>query len=117
MPSSVHEAMHCLPARNEYIDVIMAALPAGAARHFLEMLMMTKSGPYVSAHFNELYAEGKSEGVAQGKAQSLLILAVKHFPTGPQIEAKVNSCTDPAQLDQWTRRAITADSIEEVFAD
>ncbi|QBS45382.1 hypothetical protein DMB37_40200 [Nocardia sp. CS682] len=140
------ETMHCLPARNEYIDVIMAALPAGAARHFWEMLMTTKSGPYLSAHLNKQYAkaksegmaegkakgmaegmaegkakgkaEGKAEGVAEGKAQSLLtVLAVKRLHTTPQIESKVNGCTDPAQLDRWTRRAITADSIEEVFAD
>ncbi|AFU01864.1 hypothetical protein AW168_17015 [Nocardia brasiliensis] len=136
--NTVAETMHLLPATGEYIDLITSALPTGATRHFLEMLKMTKTGPYMSDYFNKMHfkaeaegrakgeaegrakgeAEGRAKGEAEGKAEALLtVLGAKRLEVTPALEARVINCTDVDQLDTWIVRAAKYDSIEEVFAD
>ncbi|WP_228835022.1 hypothetical protein [Nocardia abscessus] len=104
-----------------YIDLVLAALPKAAPRHFLEMLMTTDTSPYYSQYFKQLYADGRTEGKAEGKAEGeakalLTVLATRgHVPEA--VAAEINSCTDDARLTTWITRAVTADTLEEVFGD
>ncbi|MFG1798490.1 hypothetical protein [Nocardia sp. NPDC049149] len=101
----------------KYVDLILATLPRMAADHFMEMLMMTKDAPYFSDQFRKPYFEGKAEGEIEGKAKSLLgLIATKRLEVTPEAQTKITSCTDPAQLDQWMQRLLTATTIEEIFA-
>ncbi|MEV6320822.1 hypothetical protein AB0M45_06425 [Nocardia sp. NPDC051787] len=101
-----------------YIDLVLAALPKAAARHFLEMLMKTDTSPYYSEFFNQLHADGVAEGEAIGEAKSLLtVLATRGFDVPATLAAQITACTDTARLTAWITRAVTADTLEEVFDD
>jgi len=63
-------------------------------------------------------SEGKAKGRAEGKAESVLKrLDARHLAPSPEQRQRVTSCTDPAQLDLWFDRAITAGTAAEVFTD
>jgi hypothetical protein len=63
-------------------------------------------------------SEGKAKGRAEGKAESVLkLLDARHLAPSPEQRQRVTSCTDPAQLDLWFDRAITAGTAAEVFTD
>jgi hypothetical protein len=63
-------------------------------------------------------AQGMAQGKAQGKAEDILkVLKVRGLgPTEAQHE-QVASCTDPALLDRWFDRALTAATAADVFTD
>ncbi|WP_330231333.1 hypothetical protein OHA40_01870 [Nocardia sp. NBC_00508] len=101
-----------------YIDLVLAALPKAAARHFLEMLMKTDKSPYYSEFFNQLHADGVAEGEAKGEAKALLrLLRARGFDIPAALASEVAACTDHARLDTWVTRAATANTIDEVFGD
>ena len=44
-----------------------------------------------------------------------LVLAVRGFTVPDDIRQRVQSCADLAQLEAWGDRAVTAESIDEIF--
>lgn len=53
--------------------------------------------------------QGLLEGLARGRAEGVLkILAVRGIAVDEGARQLVMSCTDPATLDQWLERALTA---------
>ncbi len=63
-------------------------------------------------------AEGKVEGKAEGKADSVLVLLRArglHLP--PEIEHRIQACTDAETLDRWLVRAATLSDPADVFED
>ena len=58
-----------------------------------------------------------SQGEAKGEADALLaVLDVRGIGVPEEVRARVVGCTDIGQLRTWVRRAVTAESIDEVFA-
>ncbi|NKY24982.1 hypothetical protein [Nocardia gamkensis] len=109
-----------------YIDLVLAALPKAAARHFLEMLMTTDTSPYYSQYFKQLYADGMAEGEAighakgeaKGEAKALLtMLGARGLAVPAVLTAEIEACTDHARLTEWITRAATASALEEIFGD
>jgi hypothetical protein len=81
-----------------------------AARQALEAMMST--APFKNDFVDRLLAEGKAEG----KAESILsILAVRGLEVSDEIRERVLSCADISQLEAWGRRAVTEDTVDEVF--
>jgi hypothetical protein len=63
------------------------------------------------------HAQGKEEGKAEGEAKSILaVLAARRIPVTSDQRTAIERCTDLRQLDEWLRRAATAESTDEVFA-
>jgi hypothetical protein len=61
--------------------------------------------------------EGRAEGRAEGKARSLLVvLQVRGIEVDKPIESRIHGGTDD-ELEDWLRRAVTAETIEDVFAE
>jgi hypothetical protein len=59
----------------------------------------------------------KAEGKAEGKADTVLrILAARGFDVPGPVRDRVLSCADLAQLDQWAETAVTAASLDDIFA-
>nr|MCU0687583.1 Uma2 family endonuclease [Polyangiaceae bacterium] len=59
-------------------------------------------------------AEGKAEGLREGKAAALLtVLAARGLAVDDETRARLEACADPAQLDRWLARALTAASARE----
>ncbi len=70
----------------------------------------------------DLVDYGYDLGVAEGRvteaiAALVAVLSARALAITPPYEQRVRSCTDHALLVTWHRRAVTASSIEEVFAD
>lgn len=78
--------------------------------------MTTDTGPYYSKFAKQIGVEYEARGVARGKAESLLdVLAGRGFAISAQLTDEITHCTDLTQLTEWTKRAITASSLEEIF--
>ncbi len=61
-------------------------------------------------------AEGEKHGLAEGKRQSLqMLLTQRGIRLTAADRARIELCSDIAQLDAWFKRAVTADSVAEVL--
>lgn len=102
-----------------YLDVVLAALPA-AARTRLEALMTAGTYEYQSdfarRYVHQGRAEGEAKGEAKGEARAVLaVLAARGVDVPDDARDRITDCTDLDQLDLWIRRAVTVDSIKELF--
>lgn len=102
-----------------YHDIVLAALPQ-AARHHLEAMMTTGTYEYQSEFVRKyIYqgrAQGRAEGEAKGEAKALLaVLAARHIDVGDDTRARITACTDLDQLEAWIHRAVTANSVDDLF--
>jgi hypothetical protein len=102
------------------MTAIILRLASDAARQILEAMMTTSDyeKTFVERIHDEGIAEGEAKGKAEGKAEAVLkLLVARHLAPSPEQRQEVAACTDPAQLDLWFDRAITASTAAEVFAD
>jgi hypothetical protein len=98
------------------ITAIILRLASDAARQILEAMM--KTSEYEKTFVERIHEQGIAEGEAKGKAEGVLkLLDARHLASSQEQRDQVMSCTDPAQLDLWFERAITAETAAEVFAD
>jgi hypothetical protein len=107
---------------NLYTDLVFAMMPA-AARVWMEEFMTTAAellkrdfpGRYVTRFEREGLAKGLEEGLAEGEAKALLtVLDARGIHVPDDIRADITACTDTAKLDEWIRRAATAEKIQDV---
>lgn len=102
------------------MTAIILKLASDAARQILGAMMTTADyeKTFIERIHDQGIAEGEAKGKAEGKAEAVLRLldARGLAPTDGQRQ-QVTSSTDPAQLDLWFDRAITASTAMEVFAD
>ncbi len=107
-----------VPNGEMYIDLVMAVLPK-AARDMLETLMSTGTYEYKSEFARRYYdrgeAQGEARGEARGEAKTLLKVLRHRFSVPDSVAQRVEGCTDIEQLDTWTDRALSADTLDEVF--
>jgi hypothetical protein len=63
-----------------------------------------------------LKAEGLAEGLAEGERKALLtLLGTRGLPMSAEERAAIDGCKDPAKLDQWIVKAVSAGSVAEVL--
>jgi hypothetical protein len=103
-----------------YADVIVAELPK-ALRKIAEEELRAKTIEYGSDFARSYHAQGKAEGRAEGKAEGeaeavLAVLAARGIAVTPDQESRIKRCTDLDQLGSWLRRAVTAESADQVLA-
>jgi hypothetical protein len=69
--------------------------------------------------FQAMYGEQiEARGEVRGEARMLLkILAARKFPLDERARARILSCTDTATLERWAEAALTATTLDDVFAD
>ena len=105
-----------------YADVVKRALPA-AARRALEDLMLhgyEYQDEFAKRYFAEGKAEGEAKGEAKGKAEGeakaiVTVLRARGIAVGEDAERRIFACTELARLDEWTRRAVSVASVEELL--
>ena len=108
---------------------VPADLPPGAYREAVELANQATFSPAELDAYRKVmdeiqqareygeakWAEGRSEGVALGKATAILaILAARQIEVSAEVRAKIEACNDAATLDGWIARALTAASAEEL---
>jgi hypothetical protein len=99
--------------RREIYTRLIRATASAAVRRALEELMATV---FRDEFIDGLLDQGRAEGRAAGEATMLLrVLAVRGFTVPDDIRQRVQSCADLAQLEAWGDRAVTAESIDEIF--
>jgi len=108
------------PLANLYCDLVLAALPE-AAQHYLEGLVATGTYEYQSDFARRYFSQGKAAGEAKGKAAGeakavLAVLDARGIDVPARARARIAECSDIDQLDAWVRRAVTADSVHDLFA-
>jgi hypothetical protein len=60
---------------------------------------------------------GEARGEVRGRVESLLrVLTARGITVSKEARAAIVSCTDPAVLDRWLDRAVTAATLDDVFA-
>jgi hypothetical protein len=103
--------------RREIYTRLIRATASAAVRRALEELMATVfRDEFIDGLLDQGRAEGRAEGRAAGEATMLLrVLAVRGFTVPDDIRQRVQSCADLAQLEAWGDRAVTAESIDEIF--
>jgi hypothetical protein len=91
--------------RREYASIILKC-SSEKVRLALEELMETQ----FKSPFIERYTKQGADGVL------LAVLQARGFVVGQRVLALINSCLDTHQLELWAARAVTAATIDEVFA-
>jgi hypothetical protein len=97
--------------------VFVRSAASDLARQALEDLMTTKfRDDFVDRYLAEGEAKGRAEGEAKGEARIVLrILAVRGLQVPDNVREQVLACTDTSQLEAWADKAVTADSVDDVF--
>lgn len=101
--------------RVAYTRIIRLAVPA-ADRKAMEDMMTTV---FPRDDFIDSFVDqGRAEGKAEGEAKMLLqILAARGLTAPDDIRDLVLDCGDTTQLETWADRAVTAESLAEIFTD
>ena len=86
------------------------------------MPSMSHEGEYEKTFIERIHDEGIAEGEARGEARGkgeavLRLLDARGLAPSQEQRDRVTSSTDPALLDLWFDRAVTARTAAEVFAD
>ena len=103
-------------AASVYSDLILDALNQ-AARKKLEGLMDEGKYVYKSDFAKKHQDIGRVEGRAEGRAQAILrFLEARSVAVSAPQRERILACMDLALLDEWTRRAATATSVEALFS-
>jgi hypothetical protein len=97
-----------------------AELVAGYTRLFLTLVPQSARADLEELMFDDLkddFVDGWiAKGHAQGEAQMLLRAMTARGLTIPEdTRLRVTECQDPAQVEAWFDRALTATTIDEIF--
>jgi hypothetical protein len=94
-----------------YVDLALSSL-SEAARNALEALMQSGQYEYQSAFARKYVAQGREEGE---RAALLEVLDARGLVVDAAAHQRILACTDPSQLKVWLRKAVTAQSVQELF--
>jgi len=98
------------------ITAIILNLASNAARQLMEAMMET--GEYKKTFVDRIFDDGEAKGEAKGRAEDVIsLLEMRGLAPTEEQRQRVVSTTDLAQLQLWFRRAATASTAAEVFAD
>jgi hypothetical protein len=102
-----------------YSDLVLAAV-SEAARTALEKLMASGDYEFQSDFAKRYIAKGMTEGMAKGVAEGcaksvLAVLEARGLRASDEGRARILACTNVAQLDTWIRKAVSVNSVDELF--
>lgn len=100
-----------------YYDLVYNSLSAAARR---ELEAMIKGYEYQSDFAKRYVAQGRAEGLAQGRAKEaarnlLSVLRVRGIAVPDAVRERILAQTDPEQLERWLEKAVVAASVSEVL--
>ncbi|MGH3426125.1 MAG: hypothetical protein ACRDQZ_00875, partial [Mycobacteriales bacterium] len=71
---------------------------------------------YQSDFARRYFFQGEAKGEAQGEARAVLgVLDARGVDVPADARIRITECRDLDQLDIWVRRAVTANSIQDLF--
>jgi hypothetical protein len=116
-PGRMFALMSLTPAPDDrrllYTRYIRAVVSQSTRKALEDLMKLVIPDPFMDG----LIAQGKAQGLAQGEARLLLRCLDSKFDVPDGRREQVTACTDRVQLESWFDRALTAESLDEVFAD
>jgi hypothetical protein len=106
-----------------YVDLALSSLNE-AARHALEALMQRGTYEYQSDFARKYVAQGREEGRQEGlregrhegeRAALFEVLDARGLQVDDAARQQILACMDLEQLKVWLRKAVTAESVQELF--
>jgi hypothetical protein len=97
-----------------YHDIVLAGLPRASRARWEAFMTTTFDSPYLSERFRELHAQGQAVGEVHAV---LTVLDARGVEVPEAVREQILACTDLTVLDTWLRRAVTADSAEDVVRE
>jgi hypothetical protein len=110
-----------------YIDLAISAF-GGAARSALEAFMQSGSYQYQSEFVRKLVAQGLEKGLEKGLRQGqqegrlegehhalFKVLEARGLAVDDTARRRILACSELAQLDLWLGKAVTVQSVQELF--
>jgi hypothetical protein len=94
-------------------DDYARSLLSDAARKLLEEIVAIENYVWKSDFALEHQAKGRAEGEAKAL---LLMLRARKVCVSDEARDRIMSCTDLQQLERWVERAVTVDTVDELFA-
>lgn len=97
-------------------EIMGVGLANTQAGEIWRQMMAIDTSWYRSAFSQQLRAEGRAEGIVEGRGEAVLrVLDKRGVVLSEDQRARVEGCTDLDQLDVWLDRAVTATRAAEVF--
>jgi hypothetical protein len=96
-----------------YNDILQDAI-AGAVLERVEMKMTEQGYQYVSEFARKHTAKGRAEEAARAV---LAVFEAREMAVPDEVRERIEACKDPDVLEQWHKRAIKAESPEDIFAE
>ena len=79
---------------------------------------MASGYEYQSDFAKKYVAQGRAEGEAKGEAKALLhILAARKLTPSDAQRERILACKDLPTLERWIERAVTAATLDVIFAE
>jgi hypothetical protein len=106
-----------------YVDLALSSLTQ-VARNALEALMQSGNYEYQSEFARKYVAQGRQEGLQEGLQKGLQkgevaalfeVLDARGLKVDAKARKRIVACTEPAQLKGWLRKAVTVQSVQELF--
>lgn len=91
-----------------------------AARTALEALMRSGTYEYQSEFARHYVAQGVAQGRAAGRLEGemsalLAVLEARGLQVDEQARQRIAACTELEQLQRWLRKAVSIQSVQELF--
>jgi len=102
--------------RERYTRYIRAVIPPAARDALEELLKTVIKDEFLDGILAQGEAKGEAKGKAKGEARMLLRYLATRFDMPAEVSERVTSCADTAQLEAWFDRAVSAATLDEVFA-
>lgn len=97
------------------LELILGSLPGHTLRE-IEDEMELHTTPLLSNWSKQRIAKGRKEGRQEARQEALrLVLDTRGLELSPEQRARIEQCNNSRQLDAWLRRAVTAQSVEQMF--
>jgi hypothetical protein len=102
-----------------YTDVVLTGVTPTVREH-LEAFMATTAYRFESDFARRHIAHGRTEGKLEGKLEGesgavLKVLDTRGITVPERIREEITRCTDAERIDLWLRRAVTADTVDDLF--
>ncbi|MEU6815623.1 hypothetical protein [Streptomyces sp. NPDC046860] len=107
-------------ASGPIVEVVAQGMGNRPAQQLWRNLVAVDLSFYKSSIAEEIRDEGRDEGRAEGRAEGqahaiLLVLEQRGVDVPDEVRRHITGCTDPAVLNTWLARALTATSATEVI--
>jgi hypothetical protein len=103
--------------RTAYTRIILK-IAKPADRKALEEALQTKFRvPIIDDAIDKATTRGIEQGIERGEVDMLLLILEERFTVSADTRVRVEKCGSIERLEQWARRALTAQSLDDVFAE